>query len=138
VKSFFQEHEEIDLFNLQGVGPCGKILCGWYWDSHSLFPTYALFFPTYVFLFFFLLLPNFQCQLNSFDLIMICVFGRFLGLGFFKCQNISLVHQQVFHPISRGEIGLVYVKVITSTMYLKGLSPQSLHPYFCRTITNFH
>ncbi len=34
-------------------------------------------FPTYAF-FFFLSLPNFQCELISFDSIFICVFGKLL------------------------------------------------------------
>jgi len=102
---FFQEHKEIHLFSLQRIGPRGKILCRWYWDSHLLFPTYAFFFHlifflhTCLFFSFFLLLPNFQCQLASFDSIFIHVFGRFLGPCFLKCPKISLVHRQVFFPI---------------------------------------
>jgi hypothetical protein len=105
--------------------------------SHRCLIFYYFIFPTYAFLFFyfFLLLPNFQCQLVSFYSIVIHVFRRLLWPSSLKCPKISLIHWQVFLPISRGEIGLVSIEVITLTSYLKGLLPQS---YFCRIVAHFY
>jgi len=69
VKSLFQEHIEIHLFNLQGVGPHGKILRRWCWDSHLLFPTYAFSFLKkfpHICLFFFPISPKFSVRTNLF------------------------------------------------------------------------
>ncbi len=80
------------------VGGIGILICCFphmpFFFSFKIFPAHMPFFS-----FFFLLFPNFQFQLASFDSIFIHVFGRFLGPCSLKCPKISLIHRQVFFPI---------------------------------------
>jgi len=141
VKSLFQEHIEIHLFNLQGVGPHGKILRRWCWDSHLLFPTYAFSFLKkfpHICLSFFPISPKFSVRTNLFWFNLHLCIWKTLKPSSWKCPKISLVHWQVFHPISNGEISLVSAKVIILTTYLRGLSPQSSHACFCKMVAQFY
>ncbi len=73
-------------------------------------PYYILcFFPSFL---------DFQCQLVSFDLTFIRIFGKILRLVSLECLEALLVGQQTFLPIFKGGIGLVFAKVITLATYL--------------------
>ncbi len=70
------------------------------------------------FSFFLFPLSNFQCQLISFHLTLIHLFGKLLRPSFLKCLKVPLVHPQKKFHISKGGISLVFAEVITPTMYL--------------------
>lgn len=91
------------------VGGCASCI----WDFHSLFYIEALL-PS-------LLFPpllDFQHPLALFDSTFIGNFRKLLKPCSLECSEVPLLHQQTSLPISKCGIGLVFVEVIASAMYL--------------------
>jgi len=81
-------------------------------------------FPHMPFFFFFPSAPKFSMPFSFFWFNPHSCIWKILRATFFKVSKDFLGSSTSFFSHSRGEIGLVFVKVITSTTYLRGLSLQ--------------